>query len=124
MQIVCTFMTWFLCVCLALLFAVLGGIIEAYPPSDSVTTLTVNMLIEPNGRTQVVNSGDQIHAEGPFHCWGLSIPQTSVDPAILNAMCRHIGDACKSCALIGYIQIEFATYIDPMSVSELVLPIL
>lgn len=93
-----------------------GGVIEACPPSDSITTLTVDMLIEPTGQLQVLTSGDQIHAEGQFQCWGVSLPQSSVEPAILSAMCKHIGDACKSRGIVGYLRIDFVTFIDPKTV--------
>jgi hypothetical protein len=99
----------------------LGGIIEACPPTDSITTLTADLLIEPNGQLEILSSGDQIHAESPFHSWGLSVPQASVDPAILSALCKHIADACKSRGIIGYVQVDFVTFIDNNSVSANIL---
>ena len=95
-----------------------GGVIEACPPTDSITTLTANMLVEPNGQQSVMMTGDQVHAESPLHNWGLSVPQASVEPATLNAMCKYIGEACKSRGIVGYIQVDFVTFIDPVSVSE------
>ena len=92
--------------------------IEACPPTDSITTLTANLMVEPNGQLNIMVTGDQVHAESPLHNWGLSIPQSSVEPAILSAMCKHIGEACKSRGIIGYIQVDFVTFIDPVSVSE------
>ncbi|XP_052701435.1 IQ domain-containing protein H-like isoform X2 [Crassostrea angulata] len=89
-----------------------GGVIEATPPSDSITSLTVDMLIEPTGRANVLCMGDQIHAETPFSCWGVSMPQSSVEPDVLNAACKKVAEACKSRGIIGYLSVDFVTFID------------
>ena len=78
------------------LSSLLGGIIEACPPSDSVTALTVDMLIEPNGTIGLVSAGDQIHADSQFSCWGMSVPQSSVEPEELNDACHRVAESCKS----------------------------
>lgn len=60
-----------------LFFHVQGGIIEACPPSDSVTCLTCDMLIEPTGNIKMMSCGDQIHGDNVLKCWGTSVPQVS-----------------------------------------------
>lgn len=94
-----------------------GGVLEAHPPSDSVTSLTVSVLIEPDQSYRILSSGDHIHAESPYSCWGLSFPQTSVDPALLNVECNKVINACKQRNIIGYLDIDFITFIDSKTVS-------
>ena len=100
-----------------------GGIIEACPPSDSVTALTVDMVIEPNGNIRMVSNGDQIHAETPLGFWGLSMPQSSVEPEMLNEVCNKVAQACVARAIMGYFTLDFVTFIHPRSVSVLVVEV-
>ena len=100
------------------LFIILtGGVIEACPPSDSTTAITVDMLIAPNGDISIVCMGDQIHADSPLQCWGLSVPQSSVEPEQLNASCYRIAQACKARGVVGYLTVDFVTFIHPKTVS-------
>ncbi|KAK7478399.1 hypothetical protein BaRGS_00030324 [Batillaria attramentaria] len=101
-------------------FLAQGGVIEACPPEESTTALTVDMLIEPSGQLEILCNGDQLHAESDLKCWGLSMPQASVDPAVLNAMCKHIGTACKSRGIIGYVSISFVTFINSRTMEQIV----
>ena len=93
-----------------------GGVIEACPPSDSVTAITVNVLITPDGKVTLISSGDQIHADSPFNCWGLSVPQSSVDPTQLNQACARVAKSCLQRGVLGYFSVDFVTFIDPNTV--------
>lgn len=94
-----------------------GGVIEACPPSDTTTTISVDMLIEPTGKFNIVCLGDQIHADTPFSCWGVSIPQSSIEPDDLNVACKRVAEACKSRGILGHFCVDFITFIDPKTVS-------
>lgn len=48
-----------------------GGILEAHPPSDNVTSVTVSILIEPDLNIKIISSGDHVHAESQYSCWGI-----------------------------------------------------
>ena len=95
-----------------------GCVIEAYPPSDSVTALSVSVLIEPGAGVELVASGDHIHAETELSCWGLSVPQLSVDPVLLNQSVINIAEACRARGILGYITVDFVTFIDPITVGS------
>ncbi|KAK2917794.1 hypothetical protein Q8A73_004540 [Channa argus] len=89
-----------------------GGVVEAYPPSDSITCLRVDLLLEPGGEVTMLSCGDQLHASCQFEAVGSTVPQTSVHPDTLNSICTRVGQACLQRHIIGYVSVDLVTFLN------------
>ena len=52
----------------------------------------------------------------PYRVWGVSVPQTSVPPAMLREAAERVGAACRSRGVIGHFSVDFVTFIHPETV--------
>lgn len=86
-----------------------GGVIEALPPTNEITNITVDIEITPHGDINLITCGDQIHSEN-FYCWGWSVPQTSIEPDILRNVSIKIGNAARERNIIGFVKLTFLTF--------------
>uniref|UniRef100_A0A8D3AU33 IQ motif containing H n=1 Tax=Scophthalmus maximus TaxID=52904 RepID=A0A8D3AU33_SCOMX len=89
-----------------------GGVVEAYPPSDSVTCLTVDLLLEPGGEVTMLSCGDQLHGSFQLEAIGSTVPQTSVHPETLHSICLRVGQACLQRLIVGYVSVDLATFLN------------
>lgn len=55
-----------------------GGLIEGTPPSESVTSLSVDLLIEPTGVVSIAAMRDQVHAYTVYCTRTVSIYNSTV----------------------------------------------
>ncbi|XP_056455688.1 IQ motif-containing protein H [Gadus chalcogrammus] len=95
-----------------------GGLVEAYPPSHSVTCLTVDLLLEPGGEVSVLSCGDQLHGACRLETLGSCVPQASVRPDALHALCSRVGRACLQRHILGYVSLDLATFLDPCTAEQ------
>ncbi|XP_005470723.1 IQ motif-containing protein H isoform X4 [Oreochromis niloticus] len=89
-----------------------GGVVEAYPPSNSVTCLTVDLLLEPGGEVTMLSCGDQLHGGCKLEAIGSIVPQSSVHPETLNSICTRVGRACLQRCIVGYVSVDLVTFLD------------
>ena len=84
-----------------------GGTIEAAAPPGS-TTFSTDILVEPDGNFQIVASGDQFTLPNQqFIRLGATMPQTSMEPAVINERCRRIAETCRDRGVFGYVSVDF-----------------
>ncbi|KAK2842333.1 hypothetical protein Q5P01_012533 [Channa striata] len=88
-----------------------GGVVEAYIPSDSITCLKVDLLLEPGGEVTMLSCGDQLHASCQLEAVGSTVPQTSVHPETLNSICMRVGQACLQRHIVGYVSVDLVTFL-------------
>ncbi|XP_063336452.1 IQ motif-containing protein H [Pelmatolapia mariae] len=89
-----------------------GGVVEAYPPSNSVTCLTVDLLLEPGGEVTMLSCGDQLHGGCKLESIGSIVPQSSVHPETLHSICTRVGRACLQRRIVGYVSVDLVTFLD------------
>ncbi|XP_027017127.2 IQ motif-containing protein H isoform X1 [Tachysurus fulvidraco] len=95
-----------------------GGVIEAYPPSDSVTCITVDLLVEPGGGVRMLSCGDQLHGSGFLQVSGCTVPQNSVCPDVLYSICMRIGKACQEQHILGHFSLDLVTFLEPGTLKQ------
>uniref|UniRef100_A0A3B3VD01 IQ motif containing H n=1 Tax=Poecilia latipinna TaxID=48699 RepID=A0A3B3VD01_9TELE len=95
-----------------------GGVVEAYPPSENVTYVTVDMLLEPNGEVTILSWGDQLHGCCHLDIVGSIIPKTSVHLETLHSICMRVAHACKQNYIIGYVSVGLATFVDHSTMKQ------
>lgn len=89
-----------------------GGAVEAYPPSDTVTCVTVDLLLEPGGHVITLSCGDQLQGSCQFEAVGSTVPQTSVHPQTLDSICARVGQVCLQHHIVGHVSLDLATFMD------------
>ncbi|KAJ8002462.1 hypothetical protein DPEC_G00159170 [Dallia pectoralis] len=107
--------TW---TCFLDMFLKHGGVVEAYPPSDSVTCLTVDLFLQPDGEITMLSCGDQLHGPSNLEVAGSSVPQASVSPEDLHSVCLRVGRACLSRCITGHVSLDLATFLDPVTLEQ------
>lgn len=88
-----------------------GGVVEAYPPSDAISCVTVDLLLEPGGQVTMLSSGDQLRSSCGLNVLGSSVPQRSLNPETLQSICARVGQACKQQDIVGHVSMDVACFI-------------
>lgn len=91
---------------------------EAYPPSDSVTCLTVDLLLEPGGEVTMLSCGDQLHGSCQLEILGSTVPQASVHPETLHSICMRVGQTCLQRFIVGYVSVDLATFLNHTTMEQ------
>ncbi|XP_056621616.1 IQ motif-containing protein H isoform X2 [Triplophysa dalaica] len=95
-----------------------GGVIEAYPPSASVTCLTVDMLVEPGGDVRLTSCGDQLRGPSVLEVVGCTMPQTSISSDVLHSICIRVARACQQRSILGHLSLDLVTFLEPTNLEQ------
>uniref|UniRef100_A0A8C3AGA1 IQ motif containing H n=1 Tax=Cyclopterus lumpus TaxID=8103 RepID=A0A8C3AGA1_CYCLU len=95
-----------------------GGVVEAYPPSESVTCLTVDLLLEPGGEVTMLSCGDQLQGSCQLEAIGSTVPQTSVQQETLKSICMRVGQACLQRLIVGYVSVDLTTFLNRKTMEQ------
>ncbi|XP_041652172.1 IQ motif-containing protein H [Cheilinus undulatus] len=95
-----------------------GGVVEAFPPSESLTCLTVDLLLEPGGDVTILSCGNQLRGSCQLKSLGSIVPQTSIHPDTLNSICMRVGQACLQRLIVGYISVDLAAFVNPNTMEQ------
>ena len=96
----------------------LGGVVEANPVSESITYLTVDLLLEPGGAVTMLSCGDQLYSSCQLEAIGSTVPQTSVHPEQLHTICMRVGQTCLQHRIVGYVSVGLATFLDHSTMEQ------
>lgn len=93
-----------------------GGVIEAYPPSEDITNVTVDMLIGAMEKSGCCQQGTSFF--DPFISSGTTMPQTSVDPKFSVLCAFKLERLVEMKNVIGHFSIDLVTFIDPSTMEQ------
>ncbi|XP_054892820.1 IQ motif-containing protein H isoform X2 [Poeciliopsis prolifica] len=100
------------------IFLMQGGVIEAYPPSENVTHVTVDMLLEPSGEVTILSWGEQLHGYCHLDIVGSIIAKTSVHQETLHSICMRVAHVCQQNYIMGYVSVGLATFVDHSTMTQ------
>uniref|UniRef100_A0A673L831 IQ motif containing H n=1 Tax=Sinocyclocheilus rhinocerous TaxID=307959 RepID=A0A673L831_9TELE len=86
--------------------------------SDSVTCLTVDLLVEPGGDVRMLSCGDQLRGPSGLEGVGCTVPQTSICPDVLHSICTCVGQACQQRYIMGHISLDLVTFLHPSNLEQ------
>ncbi|KAM9376059.1 LOW QUALITY PROTEIN: IQ motif-containing protein H [Pholidichthys leucotaenia] len=82
------------------------------------TSLTADLLLEPGGRVATLSCGDKLDGSCWLDIMGSTVPQTSVHPETLHAVCIHVRQACLQRRIVGYISVDLVTFLDRTTMEQ------
>eukprot|EP00854_Cymbomonas_tetramitiformis_P001341 gene1341-1940_t len=82
-----------------------GGVIEGCPPMVTGSP-SVNLMVEPTGRVQILSTHEQIFCPA-YRFIGASFPQSSVPHAALAQASEVVGQACFRAGIVGNLGVDF-----------------